>query len=113
MLALTLILMSMGEPPAKFLYPAFENRVRDLPNGYTLKMSVGMDSPGAIRCDDAKKYGIADGLYSCWFDGTAAKMRLIEQPAPNAATIPVFNPATRYYSPVWNQREEYCPPGKK
>lgn len=76
--------------------------------GEKLTLAVGIDSPGAIRCDDAKRFGIGDGLYSCWFDGSAAKMQRIEASVPNVAT-PAYNPVTRYYSPTWNQS---CPDGK-
>jgi len=85
MMTFTLLCLAIGEPPQapplRITYSEFRSRVEKLPPGQTLTLSVGSDHPGAIRCRDEKTTGIADGVYSCWFDGTQAKMRRIEPPA--------------------------------
>lgn len=86
-------------------YAGFLDRVQ---RGERLTMAVGVDLPGAIRCDDARRFGIADGLYLCWYDGSVPKMQPTGPSVPNVAT-PRYDPTTRYYQPAWNVQS--CPGG--
>lgn len=52
-------------PPVRFTYSEVRSMVA---SGKSIVLSVGMDFPGSIRCDEAMSYGINPGIYDCWFE---------------------------------------------
>lgn len=82
------VMCSCADCKCAVTYADFRSRVEKLQPGETLTLTVGCDYPGATRCDDSKAVGIANGVYSCWYDGTQAKMRRIAQPTTINANVP-------------------------
>ena len=67
--------ISGGARPMPPTYTDLRARVE---TGERITLSVGIDSPGAIRCDDSLHYGVEKGVYLCWLDGKTPRMQRIE-----------------------------------
>lgn len=52
-------------PPVRFTYSEVRSMVA---SGMSIVLSIGMDFPGAVRCDEATSYGISPGIYDCWVE---------------------------------------------
>jgi hypothetical protein len=75
-------------PPVRYLYSDIYKMVND---GETVLLSVGKDHPNAVRCDDAKKFGVQDGVYRCFLENSIPKMEKFIDEDKAVINRPVVN----------------------
>jgi hypothetical protein len=105
-----------ADPPPEvttpLAYPTYKSLYKRVAKGEVIILAVGVDGPtGAIRCDEAKRFGVKDGVWKCYVskkDGEPSiKEYVPDTPAkPEPPTVPKaeeVRPAETVYTqiPVW------------